>query len=178
MGVLPERIDGERMVLRCWRVEDAEAQAAALAESESHLRPWMAFMNQPPLSIEARRALLAKWETERLEGGDAVYGVFVADAIAGGCGLHRRLGPGALEIGYWVHPSFTGRGVATEAVNLLAEAAFSIPGISRVEIHHDKANARSAAIPRRLGFRFVGEEPDQADAPAEVGVECRWRLER
>jgi len=178
MGVLPDRIDGEGMLLRCWRVDEADAQATALAESAEHLRPWMAFMNEPRPSIAARKQMLARWERERLAGGDAVYGVFIHDAIAGGCGLHRRLGPEGLEIGYWVHPSFTGRGVATRAVRLLTEAAFSIPGITHVEIHHDKANTRSAGVPRKLGFRFVGEEPDEPDAPAEVGIECRWRLKR
>ncbi len=178
MGVLPDRIAGESMVLRCWRVDDAEAQARALAESAAHLRPWMAFMNGPPLSNEAREEMLAKWERERLGGGDAVYGIFIDEAIAGGCGLHRRLGPEGLEIGYWVHPSFTRRGVATEAVRLLTETAFSIPGIAHVEIHHDKANMRSAGVPQKLGFRFVGEGPDEPDAPAEVGIECRWRLDK
>jgi ribosomal-protein-serine acetyltransferase len=178
MGILPDRIDGEGMLLRCWRVDDAEAQAAALAESAEHLHPWMAFMSGPPLSITARREMLARWERERVAGGDALYGIFMDDAIAGGCGLHRRLGPAALEIGYWVHPSFGRRGVATEAVRPLTGAAFSQPGIAHVEIHHDKANTRSAGVPRKLGFRFVGEEPDEPDAPAEIGIECRWRLER
>ena len=165
-------------MLRCWEVADAEVQAEALAESDAHLRPWMAFMSGPALSIDERRTMLAGWERDRLEGGDALYGIFVDDAVAGSCGLHRRLGPGALEIGYWVHPSFTGRGIATDAVRLLIKTAFSTPGIDRVEIHHDKANVRSAAIPGRLGFVFAEEEPDEPDAPAEVGIECRWRLER
>jgi len=166
------------MLLCCWRVGDAEAQAAALAESADHLRPWMAFMNEPPLSLGARREMLSTWERERLAGGDAIYGIFIEDSIAGSTGLHRRRGPDALEIGYWVHSAFTRRGVASRSAGLLIEAAFAVEGIERVEIHHDKANVRSARVPRKLGFRFAGEEPDEADAPAEVGIDCAWVLER
>jgi RimJ/RimL family protein N-acetyltransferase len=60
----------------------------------------------------------------------------------------------------------------------LIDAAFSVPGIDRVEIHHDKANQASAGVPRKLGFRWLGEESDEPEAPAEVGIECRWRMDR
>ena len=176
--VLPDRIEGEGVSLRRWRVTDAEGQAAAIAESAAHLRPWMGFMADEPLSLQARRAMLSKWESEWSKGGDGLYGIFVGEAIAGSCGLHRRRGPDTLEIGYWLHPSFVGRGLAAGTVRLLIDAAFSFPEITRVEIHHDKANARSARIPPRLGFRFIGEEPDEAAAPAEAGIDCTWRLDR
>ena len=178
VGRLPDRIEGEGVSLRRWRVSDAEGQATAVAESAAHLRPWMGFMTDPPLSIQARRAMLLEWETEWSKGGDALYGIFVNDAIAGSCGLHRRRGPHTLEIGYWLHPSFVGRGLATTTVQLLTDAAFSFPEIAWVEIHHDKANVRSSSIPRRLGFSFIGEEPDEAAAPAEVGIDRTWRLDR
>ena len=51
-------------------------------------------------------------------------------------------------------------------------------GIERVEIHHDKANTASGAVPRRLGFRFAGERPDGAQAPAELGIDCTWAVSR
>ena len=53
-----------------------------------------------------------------------------------------------LEIGYWVHVDHLQKGYATEMARILTSAAFTVPGIERVEIHHDKANTRSGAIPR------------------------------
>ena len=85
---------------------------------------------------------------------------------------------GALEIGYWVHAAFVRRGIASKAAALLTDAAFAIPDIERVEIHHDKANSASAGVPRRLGYRFVGEQRDEVTAPADSGIECVWRIER
>ena len=107
-----------------------------------------------------------------------MLGIFVEGTVAGSCGLHRRLGPSALEIGYWVHRSFTRRGLATTAARLLTEAAFSRPEITHVEIHTDKANSASAGVPQRLGYRLMAERSDERNAPAELGIECVWRMER
>lgn len=61
---------------------------------------------------------------------------------------------------------------------LVTDAAFSVPGIAHVEIHMDKANSASSGVPRRLGFRFLGETPHEVTAPAEVGIACSWRMDR
>ena len=113
-----------------------------------------------------------------MDGRDFVLGVFVGERVAGGCGLHRRAGPSTLEIGYWLHPSFTGQGLATTVARLLTDAAFALPGIEQVEIHSDKANAASAGVARRLRFDFLGETPDEATAPGETGIDCAWRMDR
>ena len=176
--VLPERIEGEGLLLRRWLVDDAEKLARAVAESHDHLRPWMDFMTQEPLTLERRREMLCEWERAWSAGGNVILGIFVGDEVAGGCGLHRQAGPSTLEIGYWVRPSFTRQGVATAAARLLTDAAFSSPGIEHVEIHIDKANVASSGVPRRLRFRFVGETPDVVTAPAQVGIDLAWRMDR
>jgi RimJ/RimL family protein N-acetyltransferase len=170
-------LEGEGIVLRRWRPDDAEALVQAVAESTDHLRPWMPWISHEPLGVEARRALIERWD-EEWAAGEAVYqGVFSQGRIAGGCGLHRRIGSGGLEIGYWIHPEFTRRGLATASARLLTEGAFTVPGITQVEIHHDQANEPSGAIPRRLGFTFVGKVPDEVSAPGELGIEWIWRME-
>ena len=137
----------------------------------------MEWIGEEPQPIVRRRAMLTRREREWLEGGDVIFGVFLGDAVVGGCGLHRR-GECALSIGYWVHPSFTRQGIATRVAQLLTGAAFSVRGIAYVEIHHDKANLASAGVPRRLGFRFLGETADGASAPAELGIDCTWQMDR
>jgi RimJ/RimL family protein N-acetyltransferase len=138
----------------------------------------MSWIAQEPLSLDHRREMLEEWERDWLRGGDVALGTFVSGRVAGSCGLHGRIGPGGLEIGYWTHPSFLRRGIATTAAGLLTGAGFAVPGITHVEIHHDKANKASAGVPRKLGYRLVDEVRDEREAPAEVGIECRWRLAR
>ncbi len=72
----------------------------------------------------------------------------------------------------------TRQGIATDAARALVEAAFSVDGITHVEIHHDAANAASRRIPEKLGFTCIGRRPDDVVAPAEVGIDVIWRLDR
>lgn len=175
---LPDRLIADELELRMWTRDDLPAFHDAIVGSVEHLRPWMPWIALEPQTIEQRAELIARWRQEWLDGGDVLIGIFVDAEVAGAGGLHRRRGPGVLEIGYWLRPSFVGRGLATKTARLLTEAAFAVPGIEAVEIHHDKANVRSGAVPRRLGFTLVSEEPDEIEAPGEVGIDCTWRLER
>jgi ribosomal-protein-serine acetyltransferase len=176
---LPERLAGrDGLLLRRWLPEDAQALASAVAESSEHLRPWMAWIADEPLTIEQRRSMLIGFERDWLGGGDMVLGVFLDGRVAGGCGLHRRIAPDGLELGYWVHPHFTRRGLATASARLLTDAALRLSGITHVEIHHDKANLASGGVPRSLGFWLVAEVPRVIEAPADIGIECQWRMDR
>ncbi len=176
-GRLPEDIARSGSLrLRRWAYDDAEQLGEAVADSIEHLRPWMPWVTHEPLPVTEREALIERWRQEWLAGGDVVMGVFVDDAVAGGCGLHRRIGPGGLEIGYWTARRFLRQGVATTAAGLLADAAFSDPAITRLEIHHDLANLASAGVPRKLGFRRVRRRTDQIRAPGESGISCEWQI--
>ncbi|WP_024802294.1 GNAT family N-acetyltransferase [Nocardia sp. BMG51109] len=75
----------------------------------------------------------------------------------------------ALEIGYWVHAERTGRGVSTRSVAAPTEAALVLPGVEHIQIRCDAANIRSAAVPRRLGYRLDRFESRTPRAPAETG---------
>jgi ribosomal-protein-serine acetyltransferase len=154
---LPERIEGDGLVLRRWRAQDAELLHEAVVDSVEHLRPWMPWIADEPMSVEQRRALIEGWERDWEGGGDVVLAIVRDGIVAGGSGLHRRRGPDALEIGYWLRPGFVGRGIVTTAVRLLTTAAFAVDGIERVEIWHEETNAASGAVPARLGFIEVGE---------------------
>lgn len=173
---LPERIEGDGIVLRRWTPDDAEAMQRAVAESADHLRPWVRWVDEEPATVEGRRALIAAWEREWRDGGAVLLGIFVDGRVAGGCGLDPGGEPGVLEIGYWLHPAFLGRGLATRAAHLLTEAALALPGTAAVEIRHDRVNAASAAVPRRLGYRLAGQAPNPKAAPADEGVDEVWRV--
>ena len=89
-----------------------------------------------------------------------------------------RIGPGGLEIGYWVHRAFTRRGLATAAAAALVEQAFRLPGVNRLEIVHDELNVASGGVPRKLGFTEVGRRAIEPPPPAGTGVGVVWRLVR
>ena len=167
------------LVVRPWAEDDAPAMEAALATTLEHLRPWMAWAQGPPPGVAWRREWIREQNALEAAGGDRVRGFLTpAGEILGAGGLHRRVGPRAWEIGYWVHVAWTRRGVATAAVAALAAEAFADDGTDAVEIHHDAANVASGAVARRAGFTDLGTFPRAPGAPAETGVERRWRLAR
>jgi RimJ/RimL family protein N-acetyltransferase len=191
----PERIDAGIVALRRNRAEDADALAKAVSESLDHLYPWMPWANQRAGTVEAQAARLAEVETGWDRGTDYVYVIVGADgpgdqtagvgepgvsrqpgkeAVLGVIGLHRRLGPGAVEIGYWTHVAHVGRGYMTAAARAITQAAEALDDIRRVEIHTDEANLRSAAIPPKLGYRLDRVDTRRPEAPAESGRLQIW----
>lgn len=169
-------MDDDGLVLRRWVVGDAEALHAVIAESASHLRPWVTWVDEENSSIEGRRVFIAEREHEWRSGGSILLGMFVGARVAGGCSLNVRAdAAGVLEIGYWLHPAFQGHGLATRAARLLTEAALALPDVRVVEIRHDQANAASSAVPRRLGYTLVGTARNRAPAPADSGTDLVWR---
>lgn len=174
-----ELLRRDRVELRRWRATAADVHYRVVTESLGHLVPWMPWAGEgysPDSSLE----FVSRCEREWAEGQAYNYAVAVAGSTVGSCSLMRRIGRGGLEIGYWIHPSWTRRGLATAAAAALVDEAFALPGVEVVEIHHDEANEASGGVPRRLGFTEVERRPaiEGAAAPGESGVEVIWRVHR
>ena len=150
-------VTGAGLVIRPWELRDATRLHTAILESIDHLRPWVPFADKEPITFDQRVANIAQWRDRLDTGGDRMYGLFLGDEVVGGCGLHPRIGEGGLEIGYWVHPGFVRRGLATRAARAMTDEAFAIDGIDRVEIWHKEANVPSGRIPATLGFAYLGK---------------------
>jgi RimJ/RimL family protein N-acetyltransferase len=171
-----ESLRSDQVELRRWRMSDLDALERAIRESLDHLVPWMPWAADH--SRERTADFLAR-SLEEWESGQAFgYAITSDGAVIGGCGLMRRIGEGGLEIGYWLHARRTGRGLVTMAVAALAGQGFALPGIDRLEIHHDAANPASGAVALRLGFTEIERvpEPEGPSAPGEVGIEVVWRM--
>lgn len=163
-------------LLRRERLGDEDMIAAAVHDNLQHLRPWMPWATPKAATVVAQRERLASAERGWEAGSDYTY-TLLNDSetkLLGVFGLHRRIGPRAIELGYWLAHDAVGHGYATAAAEALTRAAVSIPDVTRVEIHCDEANVRSQEIPRRLGYRLDRVEEDEIEAPAEVGRSMIW----
>jgi RimJ/RimL family protein N-acetyltransferase len=150
----PYRIETERLVIRAWQRDDAALLKEALDSSLEHLRAWMPWADDEPQTLEEKTALVEAFRSQFDAGENFIYGIFSPDEseVLGGTGLHARVGPGGLEIGYWVRASATRQGIATEAAAALTRVGFDVCGAERIEIRIDPANVESLGVPRRLGF--------------------------
>jgi RimJ/RimL family protein N-acetyltransferase len=153
-----DELAGERVLVRPYRVEDAEALREAVEESREHIRAWLPFADAHQTIEETRDWIthtIAQWLLRENMG----TGVFLREdgAFLGGLGLHIRSWEiGFFEIGYWLRASAEGHGYMREAVSLLIEFAARDLLASRLEIRCDARNARSAAVAESLGFKREG----------------------
>lgn len=174
---LPAELAAPPLVLRRWRLNDLAALERELESSREHLAQWLSWARTA--DRESLLAFLLGSEAAFDARTDFAYGLRAdGGALAGGAGLHARLGPGVLEIGYWVGAAYGGRGYATGAARALTEAALTLREVARLEIHCDEANVRSAAVPRRLGYRLdriVAETTGRAPVSGRLMI---WVLER
>jgi RimJ/RimL family protein N-acetyltransferase len=172
----PVRINVGGLVLRRWRLADANALTTAVSESLEELRPWLPWASEGRSSQSSFLAATAvAWD----DGDRFEYAIEDAAAtLLGGAGLMRRIGPRGLEIGYWIHTAHAGRGIAKLATACLTAGAFELPWVDHVEVHHDRANERSGAVPAGLGFTLVKEIAKARLAPGETGRDLVWRIRR
>ena len=154
------------MGMRLRRVSEADAAELlqVVKESITHLQPWMSWATDTYDASAAAGFLAASaegWERGRLFN----HAITVDGAIVGVAGADRA--GDLVEIGYWLHPAHTGRGLATAAAAELVEFAFGLDGVRRVQIWHDAANLASGGVPRRLS---VGWARVEVDAHAQRGL--------
>ncbi|GAB3671162.1 GNAT family N-acetyltransferase [Actinocorallia lasiicapitis] len=174
---VPETIDLDGYELRRWRPEHAASSDEAIHASFDALHAWMPWAAEPG-TISDRVDFI---ETSRndWEAGTAYnFGIFEGDRVVGSIGLMTRSGPGSLEIGYWLHSGWTGRGVMTKAAGTLTELALALPGVTRVEIHCDEGNKASAAIAARLGYTLACTANRTPAAASDTGRDQIWIKER
>lgn len=170
----PEMINAGDLVLKRWQPAWAEELTKAVRASVPELVPFMPWAYDG-YDLEDSRAFLEVAENQWEEGMAFEYAVFTAAGdLVGSCGLMTRMGPGVLEIGYWVHRDYTGRGYATALSKALARVALAMPGIDRVVIKHDVANPASGRVAAKVGFTEVERVERDPAAPGESGLVVIW----
>jgi RimJ/RimL family protein N-acetyltransferase len=150
----PYRIETERLVIRCYEPRDARLMKDAIDSSLDHLRPWMPWARDEPQTLEEKTDLIKLFRSDFDTNENFAYGIFSGDESeqVGGTGLHPRIGPRGLEVGYFVRASATRQGFVTESTAALTRCGFEVCGADRIEIRIDPSNQASFGVPRKLGF--------------------------
>nr|WP_314140744.1 GNAT family protein [uncultured Rhodococcus sp.] len=176
LDVPPDRIVTDRLVIRRESADDAVAIADVIDCNLVRLVPWMGWATDEATQPSAQLARIAE-AVEQWDAGEMFdYGIFDLEGgeFLGKIGMHRRISPYGIELGYWLGAQAEGRGVISEAVAALVQEALKLDGIIRVEIHCDAANLRSQAVPRRLGFVLDRIEHQPIAAASETGEHMVW----
>ncbi len=152
------RLTTERLVLRPWSVDDAEAALGAYGAHE--VARWLAPAMDQVSDAAAMRLVLQQWvaEDSRLLTPAGRWAVELrADGhLIGGATLLPLLPDEEYEVGWQLHPRAWGHGYAAETGRALARWAFD-QGIEQVIAVVRPTNERAAATVRRIGMEWVGE---------------------
>ena len=145
----------EELYLRLLEEADAEELYRLVEANRPYLAEWLPWAAGQTL---AGTAEFIRKTHRQLDDNDGFQGALVLDGrIAGAGGLigidweARKTG-----IGYWLAEEHQGRGLMTRAVRAVTDYAFDDLDLNRVEIQVGTGNAKSRAIPERLGFRLEG----------------------
>ena len=155
---LPEELIGERVIVRAYRPGDGAAVYEAVTSCRDDLVRWLPWAETYG-SLDDSEALIRRFDAKWRLREDLTAGVWHRETgqYLGGTGLHRiDWNVRKFEVGYWLRSDAVGKGYMSEAVTLLCDMAFGPLEANRVFIRCASDNIRSAAIPKRLGFRHEG----------------------
>jgi RimJ/RimL family protein N-acetyltransferase len=152
------RLVTDRLVLRGWTGDDAEAALGVYGDPE--VARWLAPEMDKVADQAAMSLVLQRWAAENAQMMTPAgrWAVELRDdgQVIGGASLLPLPPDDEFEVGWQLHRQAWGHGYATEAGLALARWAFG-QGIEQVIALVRPANTRAAAMVRRIGMEWVGE---------------------
>jgi RimJ/RimL family protein N-acetyltransferase len=148
-------ITTERLVLRRFRMDDAETLAEYRSDPEvARYQSWDA----PFSLLRAETAVANFMASDPGQAGWFQYAVELAEdkALIGDVAVHLHDNLKQAEIGFSLATAYQKRGYATEAVAGVLGRLFEVQGLHKVTGECDARNTNSAALMERLGFAREG----------------------
>jgi RimJ/RimL family protein N-acetyltransferase len=163
-GPIPLKvIRTERLLIRPVRLSDALLMHGAMKSSFPLLKKWMPWA----------QSLASVRDTEvYLDHGEKIWNGAPQDGIEqplqimdpsdqiyyGATGIKpSNTQIPSFEIGYWVNELYAGKGLITEAMNVLSLYLFDVLKAKRIEINCEERNVKSANVAVRLQYDLEGK---------------------
>jgi ribosomal-protein-serine acetyltransferase len=115
--------------------------------------PWAGVSTDLPSAT----ATLQRYADLAARDAGRLYGIWLDGTLVGGTMfVSFDAAAGRCELGCWLEPAGTGRGLVTRAAALLIDWAIVRRGLHRVEWRCRPDNTASASVARRLGMQLDG----------------------
>ncbi|WP_062641851.1 GNAT family N-acetyltransferase [Streptomyces maremycinicus] len=129
----------------------------------AHLERGREFINQyvpfgsKATDVAGAREALQRYADMRAADTGSLHGLWLDGTLVGGVlFLNFDAEDGNCEVGCWLEPACTGRGLVTRAIRVLIDFAVERRGIQRVEWIASAGNTPSLNVARRLGMTRDG----------------------
>jgi len=146
--------------LALFEIKDAEKLYDLINRNRDHIGEWLKF---PGITLKAddSKAFIERTRIRYAKGEGYWLGIWNGDQLAGSIGyLYLDQENRKTEIGYWLGKEFVGKGLITKSIKVLMNYAFDELKFNKIEIGAASDNAKSRAIPEKLGFKREGELRD------------------
>ncbi|EDY22464.1 GCN5-related N-acetyltransferase [Chthoniobacter flavus Ellin428] len=150
----------DRHSLRQLSVRDAEELFSVLDASRAHLRHWLPWLDRTRSVADSRQFLTEV--VQQAEVNHNIHAAILLDGRIVGVASYHRIDwqNRNTAIGYWIAAPQEGQGLVTASCQVLVDHAFAALNLHRLAIACATGNARSRAIPPRLGFVHEGRQRD------------------
>ena len=139
--------------LEPWQAAEFLAHMDRARETVDPWIPWASINHD----LASATATLQRYADLQARDAGRLFGIWLDGTLVGGTmfvSFDTRFGQ--CEIGCWLEPAGTGRGLVTRAVRVLIDWALDTRGLHRVEWRCRPDNTASAAVAQRLGMRLEG----------------------
>lgn len=146
----------EGLVLRLLEPRHAQALFNLIDQNRDHLGTWFPWVEQTRTVDDSKMFVRESLEQFARDDGFQL-GIWLDGELVGVIGLQRISHPfRSTELYYWLGAQYEGRGVMTKVCHYLCGYLFNELHLNRIEIRCAETNAKSRAIPERLGFTQEG----------------------
>lgn len=144
IGKLPQKITLEAIHLRLLKPEDADDFYKMTNVPE--IATIISFLSYP-----VDWAFAHQWIGKNESNTERVYGIFVNETLIGNMGVHLNQENEA-EIGYWINPQYTGKGIASLALREIINAIKSTYPDYKIFAECLPSNGGSLRVLEKCGF--------------------------
>ncbi|WP_231638499.1 GNAT family N-acetyltransferase [Paenibacillus sp. JCM 10914] len=137
-------------------MKDAEKLFELIDRNREYIGQWLQF---PSITthVDDSKAFIERTRKRYVEGDGYWLGIWSRNELVGSIGyLYIDLENRKTEIGYWLGQEYEGHGYMTKAIKVLINHAFEELEMNKIEIGAASDNAKSRAIPEKLGFICEG----------------------
>jgi ribosomal-protein-serine acetyltransferase len=129
---------------------------ALIDHNRSYLRRWLPEWDVQK-SLDDCKAVIKSSLEQLAANGGFLLGIWQNGRLAGVVGAGRFDWENrSTMVGYWLGESYQGKGLMTGACRAVVDYLFSELKFQRIEIRCATDNAKSCAVPKRLGFSKEG----------------------
>ena len=114
----------DNILLRSYKVEDAQELFDVINSSRKHLHPWLTWVDKTTKPEHSLQFIKHSIHQQNMQEALAL-GIFCDDKIIGGVGMHHwDLATKRAQIGYWISEGYQGKGIVSNSLQKFTSFLF------------------------------------------------------